>query len=370
MPGEGSRVERWKQQLSKCFHSKENLPADFILKEEEEQYFEDASSGSDGSFCVTPYYFNLSRELDSSMAGHDRNPIRRQFMPTISETVTKPYETADPLFEQQFSPVPMMVHRYRDRVLVLITGMCAVFCRHCFRRYHIGRHTGLLAPSEISPMVEYVADHPEIEEVILSGGDPLIAEEEYLEAVLTMFRSIGGRRLRFRIATRLPVVLPSRITTELCVLLRRFAPVWMVTQFNHPAELTYESREAVESIVDMGIPLLNQTVLLRGVNDSEETLTELFEELARMRVKPYYLFQGDLAAGTSHFRVPLGAGFQLVEKLRGNLSGLALPAFAVDLPRGGGKVALNRDVIQSKSTGWYHLRDKEGKVYDYPDESV
>jgi lysine 2,3-aminomutase len=367
-------VERWKQQLSKCFQSKERLPPDFILTEEEKEYFHavssapSRSSGGEGSFCVTPYYYNLSREVQNSMTG--ANPIRRQFMPTISETVTKPYETADPLFEQQFSPVPKLIHRYRDRVVVLITGMCAVFCRHCFRRYHIGRHTGLLSPSEISPMVEYVEDHPEIKEIILSGGDPLMAEDDYLEAVLTMFRSIEGRHLRIRIATRLPVVLPSRITTELCVLLRRFAPVWMVTQFNHPFELTYESREAVESIVDMGVPLLNQTVLLKGINDSEETLTELFEELSGMRIKPYYLFQGDLAAGTSHFRVPLEKGVQLMDRLRGGLSGLALPTFAVDLPRGGGKVALHRDGIRTKRGGWYHLRDKEGRVYDYPDESV
>ena len=273
-----------------------------------------------------------------------------------------------------------MVHRYPDRVLVLVTDECAVYCRHCFRRYFSSHRAGVITDAQLQQIAEYTAAHPEVHEIILSGGDPLTLSDERLGRVLEILHSTvqwadPGRTVVFRLATRMPVVLPQRLTPDLAVLLAKYAPVFVITQFNHPNEITEQSRRAVGELVRRGLPVLNQAVLLKGVNDSAEVLASLFQGLLDIRVKPYYLFQGDLAAGTAHFRVPLSRGFQLMRELRRRISGLAMPVYAVDLPGGGGKIPLTENYLHSHQAasddrpGWYRFTGPDGRNYYYPDES-
>jgi lysine 2,3-aminomutase len=353
-----------RQQLENRICTVEQLRRKLHLRPEEKQFFSattgDVQSAKAPPFCVTPYYLDLAM-------GPGGDPIRRQCIPTMHELDYRPYEEQDPLCEDRYSPLPRLVHRYADRVLVLVTGVCAVYCRHCFRRYFAGSPRPNLNADEIDRMAAYVAERSEIEEAIFSGGDPLMLADEQVDDLLTRFR-LRDRSLRIRIATRVPVVLPQRITDDLTILLRKFAPLWMVVQFNHPREISEQSREAIGKLVDMGIPILNQTVLLKGVNDSAATLAELFRSLLNIRVKPYYLFQGDLACGTSHLRVPMDKGFEIMRTLRSKLSGAAIPTYAVDLPGGGGKIALTESSVHSQKEGWYYFKDSEGRLFRYPQE--
>jgi lysine 2,3-aminomutase len=249
---------------------------------------------------------------------------------------------------------------------VLTIDYCAVYCRHCFRRYFSESRAGSVSDEDLNRIVEYLEDHPLVDEIILSGGDPLTLPDDRIENIL---EALDRKRKRiFRIATRVPVVLPGRITGDLAALLSRFAPVWLVTQFNHPAEITEQSRDAVRTLSSHGIPLLNQAVLLKGINDDPEILKTLFHSLVRSGVKPYYLFQGDLARGTSHFRVPLERALKIVEETEKGLSGIAMPNFALDLPGGGGKIRLSRDSICEKTDEWYILKDPNGNRFRYPRE--
>jgi len=333
-----------------------------LFPEEKEYFFRFSRSASSDAvlpFAVTEYYLSLiSRET--------RGPLRRQCIPEIAEFSVLPYETPDPLYEEKFSPLPRMVHRYRDRILVLVSDCCAMYCRHCFRRHFAGRGRGFLLFEEAENIAYYLKEHTEVHEVILSGGDPLMLPDEKLGEFLALLKI--RRPVVFRLATRMPAVSPSRITESLINVLSLFKPLWIVTQFNHPREITEESSSALTRFVEKGFPVLNQTVLMKGINDKPEILALLFHRLLELSVKPYYLFQGDLASGTSHFRVPLEKSFTIYEALGKLVSGSALPVFAADLPGGGGKIHLQKSSLKRKDEEGYVLTDSQGKEYCYPAE--
>jgi lysine 2,3-aminomutase len=294
--------------------------------------------------------------------------VAAQFVPRPEEAIALPYETADPLADDHFQVAPRVIHHYRDRVLILATDRCATYCRHCFRRHFTAGESGRITREEVERAAEYLAAHPECREALVSGGDPLTLPRAHLRLLLSRLRS-ARPDLLYRVATRMPVVQPAAITRKTTAMLAGFQPMWIVIQANHPAELTHEFRRATGLLIDHGLPILNQTVLLRGVNDDADTLERLFRGLVSARIKPYYLFQGDLATGTSHFRTSIDAGLRLMRELRGRLTGLALPTYAVDLPGGGGKIALNEASVARREADWYVLRDPDGTEYRYPRES-
>ncbi len=349
----------WTEQLRNRLCNISSVSGYFTLTNEEKAFFSDDVLVSGLPVGITRYYASLASDSPD-------DPVRRQCVPSIREANVLDYEEQDPLSEKRYSPVPRLIHRYEDRVLVLTTDHCAVYCRHCFRRHFAGSRAGPVSDAELNRIAEYLEDHPLVEEIILSGGDPLTLPDDRIGTILT---TLGRKRRRvFRIATRVPVVLPGRITAGLAALLSRFAPVWLVTQFNHPVELADRSREALRELSSHGIPVFNQTVLLQGINDDPEILKTLFHSLVRSGVKPYYLFQGDLAQGTSHFRVPLERTLKIMWETEKGLSGMAIPAFALDLPGGGGKIRLSRDSICEKTDEWYTLKDQEGNRFRYPRE--
>ncbi len=284
--------------------------------------------------AVTPYYASL---MDRD---HAACPIRMQSIPSAAELSLAPGDLEDPLGEEPRRSVKAVVHRYPDRALFLVGDRCAVYCRHCTRRRLTLAGTDGFAKGANEEGLAYVRAHPEIRDVILSGGDPLVLSDERLAAILEGLRAIPHVQI-LRVGTRGPVTCPMRVTDDLARTLRRFAPLFVVTHFNHPRECTPEAREACERLVDHGVPVENQTVLLRGINSSARLLVDLNERLLTFRVRPYYLHQGDLAAGTGNFRTPLAAGVAILEQMRGRTSGLAIPHLAVDLPGGLGKVTLS-----------------------------
>ncbi len=351
----------WKNELSGAVRSVESLiTAGGIDLSDREKLFFSLPGSRNFAFAVTDYYLSL-------VENEENDPLRLQCIPLPDELEVKSYELADPLGEDKYKVSARLIHRYRDRVLFLVTDTCAMYCRHCFRRNFTGGKSGTADESDIAEAAEYVGRHKEVTEVILSGGDPLVMDTSVVEKILSAFKKVRDD-IVFRIGTRIPVVLPSRIDSGLVETLKKYSPVYIMTQFNHPREITSLSRRASAMLVDAGIPVFNQTVLLKGVNDDPGILEELFHRLVGLRIKPYYIFQGDLAAGTSHLRVPLGRGLEIMRELRGRISGLAMPVYAVDLPGGGGKVPLTESYIVSRGEGVWNLRDPEGRVYSYPDE--
>lgn len=310
---------------------------------------------------ITPYYLSLAEEPKCT------DPIVRQCVPSVDEIGTDPEGASeDPLHEKPNSPIPGLVHRYPDRVLVLLSTRCAVNCRHCFRKGMWRMGSGELSGRDITRILEYIAKRPGIREVILSGGDPLLVAPKVLKRVIAQFHALRGVEI-VRIGTRLPVVLPQRFTQEFCAGLSSRGPVWIATHFNHPRELTAASRTAVGRLLSAGIPVVNQTVLLKGVNDSYETLRSLFTGLVRFRVKPYYLLHADPVKGAMHFRTGLARGLRLMERLEGNMSGLALPSFALDLPDGAGKIRMLPQRRCGKADSRTALlRSTEGGAMPYP----
>lgn len=351
-------MQEWKRQIQGRLKSRDDLEERFDLTKDEQDFFSGKNQGLE--LGITPYYFNLIGDVPD-------DPVRLQCIPRVQERTILPYEIADPLCEKGYSPVPRLIHRYRDRALLLVTGFCSVYCRHCFRRYFTGNREKPVSIEETQAAAAYLARHVEIKELLLSGGDPLTLDDSPLEKLLQVLRE-ARQDLVFRVATRIPVVLPQRITPELVELLASYKPLWLVTQYNHPVELTEQSLKTLNSLIDAGVPVLNQTVLLKGVNDRVEILEELFHRLVDARVKPYYLFQGDLASGTSHFRVPLKQGIEIIKELRSRMSGLSLPVYAVDLPDGGGKVPLTESYLIREEEGWLIFRSIEGEIYKYPVE--
>ncbi len=313
--------------------------------------------------AVTPYYAALADPA------HPSCPVRRQAIPTDEEFEPAPGDLRDPLGEDVRRPARALVHRYPDRALLLATDRCAVYCRHCTRRRVTFAGDGALSREDLERAVEYLRATPSIRDVIVSGGDPLVLDDDRLDELLSALRTVPHVKV-LRVATRAPVVLPMRVDARLAARLRRHAPLFVVTHFNHPKECTEEARAACETLVDAGVPVENQSVLLRGVNSSARLLRDLFERLLEWRVRPYYLHQGDLAEGTGHLRTPIEAGVAILEALRGTTSGLAIPHLAVDLPGGGGKVTLQPDYRLPAPAGagggaWF--RNHRGEPYLYPE---
>jgi len=292
-------------------------------------------------------------------------PIRMQAVPTIDETHVLPCEMADPLDEEGDSPVPNIVHRYPDRVLFLVTHTCAMYCRHCTRRRVVGEEDRFITKLEIEAAVDYIAKTPQIRDVLISGGDPLTMSDSALENIISRLRSIEHVEI-IRIGTRVPVVLPMRITPDLLAMLRKYQPIWINTHFNHPKEITPESIKACGDIIDSGIPLGNQSVLLRGINDDTAIMKELLLKLVKARVRPYYLYQCDLSQGLGHFRTRVEKGIEIVHNLTGAISGYAIPKFVIDAPHGGGKVPMNPEYIISIDDKEVVMHNYKGDVYTYP----
>jgi lysine 2,3-aminomutase len=312
------------------------------------------------AMAITPYFFNLIDGRDPDC------PIRRQVVPRLEETEQAPWEMSDPCGEDEHSPVPGLVHRYPDRVLFLVTDRCAAYCRYCTRSRLVSNAAGYDFHADFDRQIEYIARHREIRDVLLSGGDPLLFSDEKLEYLLGRLRAIPHVEF-LRLGTRIPVFLPQRITPALCGVLRRFHPLFVSIHSNHPRELTTEVRDALGRLADAGIPLGNQSVLLRQVNDDPEVMKVHVQKLLRCRVRPYYLYQCDLIAGSDHLRAGVRRGIEIIQALRGHTTGYAVPQFVIDAPGGGGKVPVNPDYVLSHNRDRVVIRNFEGRVFEYPE---
>ncbi|MCX8090753.1 MAG: KamA family radical SAM protein [Verrucomicrobiae bacterium] len=310
------------------------------------------------ALAITPYFFNLIDPADELC------PIRRQVIPRVEEMNLAPWELTDPCGEDAHSPVPGIVHRYPDRVLFLVTDRCAAYCRYCTRSRLVSNASGYDFHPDFDRQIEYIAQHPEVRDVLLSGGDPLLLSDEKLEQLLARLRAIPHVEF-LRIGTRIPIFLPQRVTPELCARLRRFHPLFISIHTNHPRELTLEARAALERLADAGIPLGNQSVLLRHVNDDVIVMRALVQKLLLCRVKPYYLYQCDPIAGSAHLRTSVARGLEIMAGLRGHTTGYAVPQYVIDAPGGGGKVPVNPEYVLSRNRDRVVLRNYEGRVYEY-----
>jgi lysine 2,3-aminomutase len=310
---------------------------------------------------ITPYYASLL-DPDSALQG-----LRKTLVPTSHEFVHLPAEAEDPLAEDADSPVPGLVHRYPDRVLFLVTSFCAVYCRYCTRSRLVGKtgeyHFNL---KQFQQAIDYIAAHPEIRDVLISGGDPLTMNDDKIEWLLSRLRAIPHVEF-IRIGTKVPVVLPQRITPALCAMLKKYHPFWMSVHFMHPDEVTPEVAQACGRLADAGIPLGSQTVLTAGVNDDVETMKRLMHGLLKIRVRPYYIYQCDPIPGSSHFRTPIEKGLEIIEGLRGHTTGYAVPQFVIDAPGGGGKIPILPNYLIGRDGDDVLLRNYEGKIFRYPD---
>ena len=312
------------------------------------------------ALAITPYFFNLIDPAD------EHCPIRRQVIPRIEETLTASWEMSDPCGEDSHSPVPGLVHRYPDRVLFLVTDRCAAYCRYCTRSRLVSNATGYDFHPEFDKQIAYIAQHPEIRDVLLSGGDPLLLSDEKLGHLLSRLRAI--KHVEFlRIGSRIPTFLPQRITPELCAMLKKFHPLFMSIHSNHPRELTTEVRDALSHLADAGIPLGNQSVLLKYVNDDAEIMKTHVQKLLMCRVKPYYIYQCDLISGSAHLRTSVRKGLEIMEKLRGHTTGYAVPTYVIDAPGGGGKVPVSPEYVLSRNADRVVIRNYEGKIFEYPE---
>ncbi|MBL9167717.1 MAG: KamA family radical SAM protein [Verrucomicrobiales bacterium] len=312
------------------------------------------------AMAITPYFFSLIDAADENC------PIRSQVIPRLEETSTAPWEMSDPCGEDSHSPVPGLVHRYPDRVLFLVTDRCAAYCRYCTRSRLVSNATGYDFHPEFDRQIEYIAKTPSVRDVLLSGGDPLLFSDEKLEFLLSRLRAIPHVEF-LRIGTRIPLFLPQRITPELCSMLKQYHPLFMSIHSNHPRELTTEVRDALGRLADAGIPLGNQSVLLRGVNDDPLVMKAHLQKLLMCRVRPYYIYQCDLIAGSSHLRASVRKGLEIMQSLRGHTTGYAVPQFVIDAPGGGGKVPINPEYVLQHNADRVVFRNFEGKVFEYPE---
>jgi len=312
------------------------------------------------ALAITPYFFNLIDPADENC------PIRSQVVPRVEETHVASWEMSDPCGEDSHSPVPGLVHRYPDRVLFLVTDRCAAYCRYCTRSRLVSNATGYDFHPEFDRQIAYIREHPEVRDVLLSGGDPLLFSDEKLEHLLTQLRAIPHVEF-LRIGTRIPIFLPQRITPQLCDMLKKFHPLFMSIHSNHPRELTTEVRDALGRLADAGIPLGNQSVLLRNVNDDAEVMKAHMQKLLMCRVKPYYIYQCDLIAGSAHLRSSVRKGLEIMEGLRGHTTGYGVPQYVIDAPGGGGKVPINPDYVLSRNADRVVIRNYEGEIFEYPE---
>lgn len=308
--------------------------------------------------AITPYYLSLIDFDDPN------DPIRKQCIPTALELDVAAHDLADPLHEDGDSPVPRLTHRYPDRVLMLVTDQCAMYCRHCTRRRFAGATDSTTPITILDQQIEYIRKHPEVRDVLLSGGDVLTLSDERLENILMRLREIPHVEI-VRIGSRIPVVMPQRVTPALCEMLKKYHPVWLNTHFNHPDEITAEAVKACAMLADAGIPLGNQSVLLAGVNDCTHVMRKLVHELVKIRVRPYYIYQCDLSRGLEHFRTPVAKGIEIIESLRGHTSGFCVPTFVVDAPGGGGKIPVMPNYLISQGSRRVVLRNYEGVIAAY-----
>ena len=342
----------WKWQMSNRIETIEELGSYMKIKKEE------IDAGAELRMAITPYYLSLINPKN----GED--PIRKQAVPTVYENNFALADCADPLNEDGDMPVKGLVHRYPDRVLLLLTDRCAMYCRHCTRRRFAGQKDSSLSMAQVDRGLAYIKNHKEIRDVILSGGDPLMLSTKRLEIILRKLKEIKHVEI-IRIGTRVPVVLPQRIDDELVNMLKKYHPIWINTHINHPNEITEESAGACTRLADAGIPMGNQTVLLRGINDCVHVMTELVRKLLTIRVRPYYIYQCDLAKGIEHFRTPVSTGIEIMEGLRGHTSGLAVPTFVIDAPGGGGKIPIMPNYIVSRSSNKIIVRNYKGEMFTY-----
>lgn len=346
----------WHWQVANRITSPEQLKQVIDLAAEEEEGIKQCLQSL--RMAITPYYATL---IDPA----DRNcPVRKQAVPTALELQFAKSDLADPLHEDIDSPVPGLTHRYPDRVLLLVTDQCSMYCRHCTRRRLAGVTDKPRSREEIDAAIGYVRRTPVVRDVLLSGGDGLLLADEMLEYILQQLRAIPHVEI-VRFGSRTPVVMPQRITADLCRMLARYHPLYVNVHFNHPKEITPASTEACARLADAGIPLGNQTVLLAGINDCPLVMKELVHGLLKIRVRPYYLYQCDLSRGIEHFRTPVSAGLEAIEYLRGHTSGLAVPTFCIDAPGGGGKTPVMPQYVISQSPGRVVLRNFEGGIYTY-----
>ncbi len=308
---------------------------------------------------ITPYYFS-----QINMCDYKNDPIFKQAFPSPEELNVTSADMEDPLCEDEDSPVKGITHRYPDRVLFHISNRCAIYCRHCTRKRKVGDVESIPTRDEILNGIEYIKNTPSVRDVLLSGGDPFLLCDEFLDWILSEIKAISHVEV-VRIGTRTPVVLPYRITDSLVNILKKHSPIWINTHFNHPKELTSDAIKALNKLSDAGIPLGNQSVLLAGINDCVHIMKKLVRKLVQNRVRPYYLYQCDLTTGLSHFRTPVNKGIEIIEGLRGHTSGFAVPTFVVDAPGGGGKIPVMPNYVISRSTNKIVLRNFEGIICSY-----
>ena len=346
----------WTWQAKNRITNLTQLKKYITLTPEEEQGIEKCLASF--RMAITPYYLSLIDLKDPD------DPIRRQAIPSVEELYFAPEESADSLHEDTDSPVKGLTHRYPDRVLFLITDRCAAYCRHCTRRRLVGQTDNAMPKEQIDACIDYIRQHSEVRDVLLSGGDVFMQSDEMLEYVISALRSIDHVEI-IRLGTRTPVVMPQRITQSLCDMLKKYHPIWVNVHFNHPNEITPEATAACARLADAGIPLGNQSVLLAGVNDCVHVMRKLVNDLVKIRVRPYYIYACDLSLGLSHFRTPVSKGIEIIEGLRGHTSGFCVPTFVVDAPGGGGKVPVMPNYILSQTPRKVILRNFEGVITTY-----
>jgi len=346
----------WKWQFKNRITSVEQLSRFIPLTTEEQSQLKLVTSKY--PISISPHYLSLIDPNDPN------DPIRKQAIPSFEEITLSDMGVEDPLGEEEDSVVPGLVHRYPDRVLMVLTDICPMLCRHCTRKREWKHGGWVRTPSEIDAMLDYIRKTEVVRDIVISGGDVLTLSTKHLESVISRLRQIPHVEI-IRIGSRFPVVLPQRIDDELCDMLSKYGPVWLNTHFNHPTEITTDSAKAIDRLVRAGVPVNNQSVLLRGVNDKVETITKLCQSLLRIKVRPYYLFQCDEVQGTEHLRTPVETGIKIIEGMRGKTSGLAVPTFVVDLPNGGGKVPVQPNYVLAQSDSELLLRNYEGRLFSY-----
>ena len=344
-------MELWQEMIRQSIHSVDQLVEKFKIKRE-------VAAKLDKFFQarINPYYLSLIR--------YPNDPIWKQCVPdeVELEDIEGP---SDPLNEDDMSPVPNITHRYPDRALFLVTSQCGLYCRFCTRKRKVG-DSNKISMRNLESAFNYLAEHSEISDVILSGGDPLMLTDAMLEKILMRLREIKHIQV-IRLGTKMPCVLPQRITPKLCSMLKKYHPIYVNTHFNHPWEVTEESTKACNMLSDVGIPVGNQCVLMKGVNDNADVMKDLMKKLLAIRVRPYYIYQADLTKGANHFRTPIRVGLEIMDKLRGHISGLAVPQFVIDAPGGGGKIPMLPNYVISRDNDKIILRNYKYNVYEYPD---
>lgn len=344
-------MELWQQLLKQSVSSVDQLVDKFGINKEVAERLDDFFQAR-----INPYYLSLIR--------YPGDPIWLQAVP--DEVELYDIDAAeDPLNEDEMSPVPNITHRYPDRALFLTTSQCGLYCRFCTRKRKVG-DSSKINMRELEAAFQYLEQHTEINDVILSGGDPLMLTDAMLEKVLARLRQIPHIQI-IRLGTKMPCVLPQRVTPELCEMIKKYHPIYVNTHFNHPWEITEESKKACEMLVNAGVPVGCQTVLLKGVNDDPEVMKELMKKLLAIRVRPYYIYQADLTKGANHFRTPIDVGLEIMDNLRGHISGLAVPQFVIDAPGGGGKIPLLPDYVLARDKEKIILRNFKNEVFEYPD---